>query len=253
MLTKQSNRIWELDAWRGFAIIQMIIFHFMWDLNFFHIYPVNILGTGWQTFARLIATQFTLILGMSITISHYRASQKTASPNLFPKYLKRAGHVFGLGLLITIATYFFIGSNGFVIFGILHLLGVSVLVCYPFLGRDKWFILGIGFSMIIGGIYLQTLSSNSPWFIWLGIKQVGRAMVDYYPILPWCGVALVGMFLGYLLYPQAERRFSLPNLSDTLPMQGLQLLGQHSLLIYIIHQPILIGLLFLFGLAELPG
>jgi uncharacterized membrane protein len=82
------------------------------------------------------------------------------------------------------------------------------------------------------------------------VKQAGIYMVDYYPVLPWFGLSLLGIFTGYTLYPQGVRRFSLPNLAALLPVRGLRFLGRHSLLIYVIHQPILIGLLFALGFGS---
>jgi uncharacterized membrane protein len=75
-------------------------------------------------------------------------------------------------------------------------------------------------------------------------------MVDYYPVLPWFGLALLGIFTGYSLYPQGVRRFSLPDGSAFPPFQALRFLGRHSLLIYVIHQPILIGLLMALGFGS---
>jgi uncharacterized membrane protein len=86
-----------------------------------------------------------------------------------------------------------------------------------------------------------------PWLIWLGVKQIGVYMVDFYPLLPWLGVALLGVFAGHTLYPEGKRRFSLPDGSDLGPVRGLRFLGRHSLLIYLVHQPVLIGLLILLG------
>ncbi len=246
-----THRFWEIDTLRGFTVILMIFFHLMWDFSYFNVLDIDILTPGWQAFARTIATSFTLLLGVSLTLSYRRAKTRLDLAGLRRKYLQRAGLIFGLGLLITVATYFFIGANGYVIFGILHMLGAATFVGYLFLERNKWLTLLVGVGFIGVGIYLRGVLSQDPWWIWLGIKQYGRAMVDYYPVLPWTGVALVGVFAGYTLYPNGQRRFPLPDLSATLPIQGLRWLGRHSLLIYVLHQPILIGLLILSGFASL--
>jgi uncharacterized membrane protein len=85
----------------------------------------------------------------------------------------------------------------------------------------------------------------------LGVRQFGRYMVDYYPILPWFGIALLGVFVGHTLYPGGTPRFTLPDLSQRAPIRGLTFLGRHSLLIYLVHQPILLGFLFVVGIAHL--
>lgn len=254
----KSTRFWEIDTWRGITIVVMIYFHFMWDISYFKLYPIDILTPFWQTFARSIATSFTLILGISLTLSYQRAKERFSPSELTRKYLLRGGQIFGLGLLITVGTRLFFGSNGFVIFGILHMLGTAVVVGYVFLGRNKWLTLLVGLVIIAIGIYFNGLTLNSlditivakfshdPWWIPLGIKQYSRSMVDYYPIFPWTGVALLGIFVGQTLYPAGQPRVPLPDWGNVPLVRGLRFLGQHSLLIYLVHQPLLIGLLMAF-------
>ncbi|MEW5961078.1 MAG: heparan-alpha-glucosaminide N-acetyltransferase [Chloroflexota bacterium] len=248
-VASRSTRLWEVDTLRGLAIIEMVFFHFVWDLHYFGLYQANVLSGPWQIFARNIASTFLFVLGLSLTLSHNRASQHTGRADLFLKYLRRGGQIFGLGLVITGATYFFIG-RGFVIFGILHLLGLSIIGAYPFLGRGRWPALLGGLLAIGLGIYLNQVIVSFPWLIWLGLPQAGRYMVDYYPFLPWFGVALLGVFAGYSLYSQGVRRFRLPDLSQVAPVRGLRFLGRHSLLIYLVHQPILIGIFMALGYGQ---
>lgn len=221
----------------------MVFFHFVWDLSFFGLSEVNVLGGPWQTFARFIATNFIFVMGVSLTLSYHREAQQSQQTALFKRYLLRGAKVFGWGLVITVATYFFVGPKSFVIFGILHLIGFSIILAYLFLKLNKWITLAVGLLIIGLGIYIDPLTSNTPWLIWLGVKQIGRSMVDYYPAAPWSGVALIGIFAGHTLYPQGRPRFTWPDLSQLFFIRWLRFLGRHSLLIYLIHQPILIGLL----------
>jgi uncharacterized membrane protein len=239
-------RIWEVDAVRGVAIIEMIIYHLIWDLNYFGLFQANLLQGPWQWFARSIATIFLVVMGVSLTLSYQRESQRSGPTGLFTKFLRRGAKVFGLGLMITIATYFYL-EQGFVIFGILHVLGASMVLAYPFLRLNRWVSLVTGLLVIGAGVYVDTLVVAWPWLIWLGVKQAGTYMVDYYPLLPWFGLALLGIFIGQTFYPQGRRAFALPNLAGILPILGLRFLGRHSLLIYVIHQPILLGLLMALG------
>jgi uncharacterized membrane protein len=243
-ISTTSQRVWEIDALRGVAIILMIFYHFVWDLNYFGLLQQTLVVGPWQWFARSIATLFIFIMGVSLTLSYTREKQKAGHERLFGKYFRRGAKIFGLGMVVTVATYFFIG-RGFVIFGILHLLGASIVLAYPFLKVNRWISLVAGLVVIGAGIYVDGLRSASPWLIWLGVKQYGIYMVDYYPILPWYGLSLIGLFTGYTLYPGGNRQQGLPDWSGLPPVQGLRFLGRHSLLIYIIHQPILIGSLML--------
>lgn len=243
-------RFWEVDALRGIAIILVVFYHFVWDVSYFRLYPVDVLSPPWQTFARSIGSIFIFLLGLSLTLSYNREMQRLGQAAPFKKYLRRGSKIFGLGLVITVVTYVAIG-RGFVIFGILHLLGLGIMLAYPFLRMSKWFSLGVGLLLIGLGVYLNTLSASYPWLIWLGLKQQGRSMVDYYPLLPWFGLSLLGLFSGRVLYPQGVPRLALPDLSTTPPIRGLRFLGRHTLLIYLVHQPILIGVFISFGYASL--
>jgi uncharacterized membrane protein len=81
------------------------------------------------------------------------------------------------------------------------------------------------------------------WLAPLGITTTNYPAVDHFPIFPWLGVVLLGVFLGNLLYSEDVRRFQLPDWGDTLPCSSLEFLGRHSLLIYMVHQPLLVGLI----------
>ena len=187
---------------------------------------------------------------MSLTLSYSREVQRLGQAVPFKKYLRRGGKIFGLGMVITIATYFAIG-RGFVIFGILHLLGIGIILAYPFLRVSKWASLGLGLLLIGLGAYLNTLSVSFPWLIWLGLKQQGVPMVDYYPLLPWFGLTLLEVFVGRTLYPWGVPRLALPDLSTVPLIRGLRFLGRHTLLIYLVHQPILIGIFIVLGFGSL--
>ena len=146
-------------------------------------------------------------------------------------------------MVITLVTYFFV-RNQFVVFGILHLIGFSIVAAYPFLPRRRrWFSLIVGLAFIAVGLYINRQTTLSPWLIWLGINQLGRSMADWYPVLPWYGLVLVSISIGHALYPGGRRRFALPDWSGMPVIRELSFLGRHSLLFYLVHQPILIGIL----------
>ena len=244
-----SRRFWEIDTVRGIAVVLMIFFHLMWDLSFFGAYSGSMLAPPWRILARSIGTTFIFLMGLSLTLTHNRLRSRMDHGPLFRKYLLRGAMLFGWGLVITAVTYWVLG-RGFVVFGILHLLGLSTILAYPFL-RSRWLSLAAGIGIIILGFYANDVMSLSPWLLWLGVKQLGRYMVDYYPLLPWFGVALLGVFYGLTLYPNGLPRFDLPDLSPKAPVRALTFLGRHSLAIYLVHQPIILGILVLVGIGSI--
>lgn len=243
------HRLWEVDTVRGIAVVLMVFYHLVWDLSYFGAYSGSMLATPWQTFARSIGSTFIFVLGVSLTLRHSRLQPEVGSKQLFRKYLVRGAKLIGWGMVITAVTYLVVG-RGFVVFGILHLLGLSTILAYPFL-RSRWASLVGGLVLIGLGYYIKQFVLLSPWLLWLGVKELGRYMVDYYPVIPWFGVALLGVFVGLALYAGGTRQFGLPDLSRTAPVRGLSFLGRHSLIIYLIHQPIMLAGLVVVGIGSI--
>jgi uncharacterized membrane protein len=145
-------------------------------------------------------------------------------------------------MVLTLGTWIFLGPRLAIKFGILHFIGVSVAISYPFL-RLRWLNLLLGIVLLVTGQFLLRLTFPWPWLLWLGFEPANHAYVDYFPLIPWFGVILIGVFLGNTLYADNLRRFPLPDLSHLWPVRVLQRLGQHSLTIYLVHQPILFAIL----------
>ncbi len=234
-----EKRFWELDFFRGIAVVMMIIFHFLWDLNFFGIIQQPLYIGFWGIFQKITAITFLLLVGICLTISYNNAvAEKT---NYKTKFLKRGLWIFGLGMLITLMTFVFV-PQGTIIFGVLHLIGISIILSILFVKlRYLSALLGIAFIAI--GIYLQSLIFNFPWLVWLGFLFQGFYTFDYYPLLPWFGIVLLGIFIGNLLYKNAKRIASIQYKTKPLFTNKLEWLGRHSLVIYFIHQPVLIAFL----------
>lgn len=243
-------RRWEVDTLRGVAVILMMLFHLTWDLQYIGLVPVNVYTVPWQIFARSVGSMFLFLLGVSLVL---RATRQSPSPNQRPDRqfwqdsLRRGGVLFGLGMVITLATYWIIGE-AYVRFGVLHLLGLVLILATPFVYVRPWVSLVVGALMLEVGFYLTQYAVTFPWLIWLGVQQFGVPMVDYYPLLPWGGMALLGVAAGKALYADGTRPVPLPDLSMLPPIRGLRLLGRHSLLIYMLHQPVLFGIVTLLGM-----
>jgi uncharacterized membrane protein len=245
----RSRRLWEIDTVRGTAVVFMVFFHLMWDLSFFGAYSGSMLATPWRLFARSIGSTFIFLMGLSLTLTYARLGPTLDGRQLFLKFLSRGAKIFGWGLVITAVTYFVLG-RGFVVFGILHLLGLSTVLAYPFL-RSRWASLAGAAVVIALGFYAGSVMSSQPWLLWLGVRQAGRYMVDYYPIIPWFGGTLLGIFAGLTLYPAGTPRFLLPDYSRWPPVRALTFLGRHSLVIYLLHQPVMLAILVVLGIGSI--
>lgn len=244
-----TERLWEIDSLRGIAIILMIASNLVTDVAYFRILEVDANSGFWMYFARVVVSMFILLAGVSLTLSYSRVRDRKPV-EIRRKYLIRGGRVFSLGLFITLATWVFIPRD-FVLFGILHLIGFSIIAGH-FLLRYRKLNLLLGHVFIFAGIFLQLFAFTFPWLVWLGFRPENYYSVDYVPVLPWLGVFLIGTFLGNTLYPEGKRRFKVHDFSESRMFAPLWFLGKNSLLIYIIHQPILLLVLWLSFPQNLP-
>jgi uncharacterized membrane protein len=251
MNRNRDERFWEIDLLRGIAIVMMIAFHVVFDLDYFGAASVLTVHSGfWFYVARATATTFLLLVGISLTLSYSRALRHQHSEKpLFRKYLTRGLKIFSWGLLITVTTWIFL-REGFVIFGILHLIGIAIVLAYPLLPlRSGNLVLGTGFIAL--GVAVKHVTVGSPWLLWVGLTPTNFYTIDYFPLLPWFGVVLIGVFLGNSLYSNYTRHFNLYDLSHCAVIRLFVFLGKHSLFIYLLHQPVLIAVLYLLGLMDL--
>jgi uncharacterized membrane protein len=245
-----SIRYWEIDALRGVAILMMVVYHLAYDLTLFGYYRENVFVGPWRVWARITATLFILLAGVSLAISQARAEQRAAGGrNLFRRHLMRGLSLVGWGLVITLITWIYMGRP-VVIFGILHLIGAATILAYPFLSRP-WPSLALGTVLIPVGMYLNRLPVSHPWLLLLGLRPRTLYQLDYFPLLPWFGVVLLGVFAGRLLYSGGVRRFTSPERGEWMGVRELAWLGQRSLAIYLVHQPFLFTLLTVASLVGL--
>jgi uncharacterized membrane protein len=236
-----GDRYWEIDTTRGVAIVMMILFHILFDLNFLGIAPWPGSATFWRIFAAMTAMLFLFVVGLSFTISAAHASSSLDRRAFFLKYLKRGLGIFALGMAVTLVTWLYL-RTGYVVFGILHLIGLSIILA-PLFYRYTWINLIAGTGIILLGFLAGDIYGPA-YLLWLGIHPVMFYSVDYTPLIPWFGVVLIGMFAGKILYPAGKKLF-FTDMQPPSTARGLMFLGRHSLLIYLLHQPVIILILTL--------
>ena len=224
-------RIDELDSLRATALVMMLVLNFVTDLNHFGIMNTET-GDQWWWLARIAASLFVGISGVSYFLAHRLEYD-------FTKTSGRTQRLIFWAFVITIITYIF-EPSAYVRFGVLHLLALASIVAFP-VARKPEFALGIGLILLI-----IPLSSNSN-LVWLGLRETGFLAVDYFPLNPWLGIFFIGLALASRIYPEGK-----PLTEIQWPEKWLWF-GRNTLTIYVIHQPILIGLLILTGQVPLEA
>lgn len=232
-----DKRFWEIDFLRGIAVGMMLIYHFLVDLEYMKPGTAITHTLFWNSFQKVTASLFLILAGLSMVLRYQRYK-----PSFYAFGLTGI-KIFGWGCLITIITKLVI-PEGYVVFGILHLIGLSMILAYPLIHFKKAS-LWIGFITIIVGVFINRLTFPFAVFVWLGVTPDYFSSIDYFPLFPWFGLVAMGIFLGHALYSGERPAFHLPDYSSVKLIHYICLLGKHTLAIYLIHQPIFLGGIYL--------
>lgn len=243
-----GKRLHWLDMIRGVALIAMASYHFMWDLADFGYLEPDFPSSGWpRLYARAIASTFLFLAGFSLVLAHGDRIR-------WQSFWKRWLIVVAAAALVTVASYIAM-PRGLIHFGILHAIAAASLIGLVFL-RLPWplaFMAAI--AAFVAPQYLQSDYFNEPWFWWMGLSTQPRLSFDYVPLLPWLAPFLIGLGLARIP-PLASwlRQIASGDKPDNWPGKTFSFLGRHSLVFYLVHQPVLI--LILYGVSLLypaPG
>lgn len=235
-------RFWELDLIKGIAILLVIFFHFIFDLAFFAQVPIDLDSWIWWSIARVAASTFIFTSGISLALSFQKSLDTNSS--FLPKLLMRSAKLLGIGALISLATWLFVGE-GTIIFGILHFLAVASLIAYFFLNKPL-LTFAVSGLLLLCTPWVQAHTVSFPYLVWLGLEPADFYSLDHFPLIPWFSIYLLGMLTASLAYPHAQRQFKLSHEPTSRTANALSFLGQHTLLLYLAHQPILLALLYPF-------
>lgn len=241
----QKKRYIELDLLRSAAVIGMIVYHAAYDLQMFRGWPIDVERGYWIVFERIVALTFLLLVGMSFAISWDRTDPKKR----WRKFLTRGLIVIGCGCLVSIATYI-VDPLTFVRFGVLQLIGTAILLLPLFARFKVWNLL---IAAVIIGIHhwIARIHPSNDLLLPFGLISPTFQSVDYFPLIPWFGAILMGLVIGQTLYVDhlqwRFRLFSVHHLPTlTLPSILISILtfpSRYALIIYLLHQPILMLLI----------
>jgi len=222
-----KHRYAEIDVLRATAIVLMVLFHLVYDLREFGGININYQDPVWFLIGKASALLFMFISGL--------ASGFSRSP------VKRGIKVLFYGMGITVVTYLAM-KDMYVRFGILHFLGVTMILSplfYALSSRMLWALVGV--SAVLG-FWFKGLLLETSLFLPFGLMYKEFGSIDYYPLFPYISVT----FLGVLAYRYLYAQRTTPLFAFRQTFRPIQWLSRNSLMIYLVHQPIL--LLIIFGI-----
>lgn len=228
-----KKRIWELDFFRGVFLWGMIGIHLIYDL-------VDLYGVlDWDLprwyllFKNRFGILFVVLSGLCVTLGS--------------RSVRRGARVFACGMVVTLATYAMVwtgmaGRGLLIYFGVLHCLGTCMMLWPLFRKMPTWALLVLGLAMAVYGEFLRGEAYSWATYLFpLGFKAPGFMSSDYFPLLPNLGYFFLGAVLGRSFY--ANRQSLLPGVNaEGKGIRFFRWCGEHSLLIYMVHQPVLAGL-----------
>jgi uncharacterized membrane protein len=236
-----SRRIWEIDFLRGLSIILVVCYHLLYDLGAyvgikrFLGWSTDLSTVPWTIAQHFFAGLFIVLSGTSSTLTRSN--------------VRRGLKLLAVSVAVTAVTYIYDPPSA-IWFGILQLLAVSILIFGAAFEKARpvtcatWgaFVLGLGAAL---HLLKRSITIPFDWLLPFGIHSPGFSSFDYFPLIPWFGIFLIGAALGRSVY--AHRRSLLP---WRLPQTFVNAAGRHSLLIYIVHQPVILAVLYVLGLMK---
>ena len=230
----KKQRIWELDAFRGLCLLGMIVIHVVYDLTVFTSLRFSI--PDWLFFVSQYGhILFVMLSGICVTLGS--------------RCLKRGMIVFVAGMIITAVTvfmdYVLKMGNVRIWFGILHLLGVCMMLYPLFRKLPTWALTLIGCVFVAIGYWFTTFTVGVDFLFPIGLRS-GRIFTgaDFFPIFPGLGTFLLGAVLGRSLYREKKTLFPKFPQNNAI-IRFLSFSGRHSLEIYMLHQPIVFSIVML--------
>jgi uncharacterized membrane protein len=238
--TLLKRRVPLIDVLRGLALAAMAVYHFAWDLSFFSLAELGVTEQPlWIAFARSIAGSFLALVGVSLYLAHGGGVR-------WQGFVRRVAVIAFWALVISVASYL-ADPKGVILFGILHCIAVSSVLGIAFLRAPLPLVIAAAIGCLAAPAFLTSPAFNGLGFVWLGLASDVLPSNDYNPLLPWFGMVLVGIAVARMI-PRDKWPAWQPH---DVVNRTLALIGRHSLLFYLLHQPVLLGILFV--VAKVAG
>ncbi len=231
-----GHRLIALDLARSLALVAMAIFHFGFDLESFGLIAPGTMQSGvWYYYARSVAGSFLFMAGLGLWLAHGQGIRWRA-------FGARLVRILAAALAVTLATRVAMGPY-YVFFGILHVIALASLVGLTFLRLPAGLTLLVAWMAFLAPTWVRSDLFNAPWLLWTGLSTAPVYSVDFEPAFPWLAPFLAGVASARIagrfgLWDRSARRAA--------PARALRIAawpGRHSLFVYLVHQPVLIGCL----------
>jgi len=230
-----AGRLVVIDALRGVAITLMVVYHFCFDLSYFRLADFNFYQDPFWLHSRtFILSMFLLLVGVSLVLAGGRKLDSQ-------RYMRRLALLIASAALISVSSWWMFGER-FIFFGVLHFIALASVLGLLFI-RAGWVNLVLGAAVILFANYYRFPWFDTPGWRWIGLMTHKPQTEDYVPLLPWFGVVLLGLYSGPYL-ARLARQWQGAKKSGLIRMLALS--GRHGLVIYLLHQPVLIGALSLY-------
>jgi len=230
-------RIAAIDAARGVALGGMVVYHLIWDFAHFGLVaPTAPFAPATRALSHVVASAFLALVGVSLALAHPHGLRREA-------FARRLALIVGAAALVTAASYA-IDGNEPILFGILHCIVVASLIAALFVAAPPWAALVVGAAAIAAPLALTSAAFNPPALVWIGLGTAAPYTLDWRPLLPWAGVVLIGLGLTQAATPRLAGWRWTAWRPARWPGRAFAFAGRHSLIIYLVHQPILFGLLW---------
>lgn len=231
---RETSRLHWIDALRGAALLGMVLFHFTRDLEIFGIVAAGTtVHGGWAVFARIVAGSFLFLAGVSLVLAHPGRIRWRAA-------LRRIAVIGGAAAIVTLATLAADPAH-FVYFGILHAIAVFSVVGLLVLPAPAWVPALLGGCIVAVWALFGGQLALAPGLGWTGLSAAPRPALDLIPVFPWLALTLFGIAIAR---GRDLRRLRGPSPGHR-ALRAAAWPGRHSLAIYLAHQPVLLGLLWL--------
>lgn len=233
----RSHRIVLLDILRGLAIVGVVFYHFAFDLRLLEFVATDVTQhPTWVVFARILSSIFLVLAGINLVQAHGNGMR-------WRPFWRRVG-IIGVAAVGISAITFIAYPDMFVYFGILHAIAAFSVLALPFLRAPVWAIICVALVFLAAPFFFADPLFNTRLFSWVGFWVVPPLTGDLVPVFPSFGLLLAGVAVARLAIDRGFDKRLAAAIAKNQLSKGFAIAGRWSLIIYLVHQPILLAVLY---------